>query len=151
MTATLSPCDPDTRPTLPTWQTPTLAPMVKGYLTESLWSERGSGSIDHWEEKSHHDFSSEAVQTITTDCHTFLEHARRRSIRVEVVLAVGAINMECVGHDFWLTRNGHGAGFWDREDAYYVHPEIRDTFNEVAKTFPEQWIYVGDDGKVHVS
>lgn len=21
---------------------------------------------------------------------------------------------EYAGHDFWLTRNGHGAGFWDR-------------------------------------
>ena len=21
---------------------------------------------------------------------------------------------EQAGHDFWLTRNGHGAGFWDR-------------------------------------
>jgi hypothetical protein len=21
---------------------------------------------------------------------------------------------ECAGHDFWLTRNGHGAGYWDR-------------------------------------
>ena len=23
-------------------------------------------------------------------------------------------NPEQFGHDFWLTRNGHGAGFWDR-------------------------------------
>lgn len=22
---------------------------------------------------------------------------------------------EQAGHDFWLTRNGHGAGFWDRD------------------------------------
>lgn len=22
--------------------------------------------------------------------------------------------MTLAGHDFWLTRNGHGAGFWDR-------------------------------------
>tara|TARA_R110000803_G_scaffold37528_2_gene80874 strand:+ start:858 stop:1199 length:342 start_codon:yes stop_codon:yes gene_type:complete len=22
------------------------------------------------------------------------------------------------GHDFWLTRNGHGTGFWDRADTY---------------------------------
>tara|TARA_R110000803_G_scaffold162836_1_gene226526 strand:- start:86 stop:430 length:345 start_codon:yes stop_codon:yes gene_type:complete len=22
------------------------------------------------------------------------------------------------GHDFWLTRNGHGTGFWDRVDVY---------------------------------
>ena len=21
---------------------------------------------------------------------------------------------ECIGHDFWLTSQGHGAGFWDR-------------------------------------
>ena len=21
-------------------------------------------------------------------------------------------------NDFWLTRNGHGAGFWDRVDVY---------------------------------
>jgi len=23
-----------------------------------------------------------------------------------------------IGHDLWLTRNGHGTGFWDREDVY---------------------------------
>jgi hypothetical protein len=22
--------------------------------------------------------------------------------------------LSCAGHDFWLTRNRHGAGFWDR-------------------------------------
>lgn len=22
------------------------------------------------------------------------------------------------GHDFWLTRNGHGAGFWDKAEIY---------------------------------
>ena len=25
---------------------------------------------------------------------------------------------EQAGHDFWLTRNGHGAGFWDRPELY---------------------------------
>lgn len=23
-----------------------------------------------------------------------------------------------IGHDLWLTRNGSGTGFWDREDVY---------------------------------
>ena len=27
-------------------------------------------------------------------------------------------NIEQAGHDFWLTRNGHGVGFWDRPDVY---------------------------------
>jgi hypothetical protein len=25
---------------------------------------------------------------------------------------------EQIGHDLWLTRNGHGAGFWDRPEVY---------------------------------
>lgn len=25
---------------------------------------------------------------------------------------------EQAGHDFWLTRQGHGAGFWDRPEMY---------------------------------
>ena len=27
-------------------------------------------------------------------------------------------NIEQSGHDFWLTRNGHGTGFWDRSKIY---------------------------------
>jgi hypothetical protein len=25
---------------------------------------------------------------------------------------------DLLGHDLWLTRNGHGAGFWDRPEIY---------------------------------
>jgi hypothetical protein len=27
-------------------------------------------------------------------------------------------NFSQAGHDFWLTRQGHGAGFWDRPEIY---------------------------------
>lgn len=27
-------------------------------------------------------------------------------------------HIEQAGHDFWLTRNGHGTGFWDRPELY---------------------------------
>jgi hypothetical protein len=27
-------------------------------------------------------------------------------------------NPEQLGHDLWLTRNGHGTGFWDRPEVY---------------------------------
>ena len=27
-------------------------------------------------------------------------------------------NVPQAGHDFWLTRNGHGTGFWDGVDVY---------------------------------
>ena len=39
---------------------------------------------------------------------------------------------EQLGHDLWLTRNGHGAGFWDRNDETY--PEtLRKIFTALAR------------------
>lgn len=33
-------------------------------------------------------------------------------------LDADAIDWGQVGHDLWLTRNGHGTGFWDRHEIY---------------------------------
>jgi hypothetical protein len=51
-----------------------------------------------------------------------------------------------VGHDFWLTRNGHGAGFWDRGIGDYG-----DALTEHAHSFGASDVYVGDDGRLYVS
>lgn len=31
---------------------------------------------------------------------------------------IASEHAEQAGHDFWLTRNGHGTGFWDRPEVY---------------------------------
>lgn len=49
------------------------------------------------------------------------------------------------GVDLWLTRNGHGAGFWD--GGWGEHGEWLTAL--VKKLFPPVELYVGDDGKVH--
>jgi hypothetical protein len=36
-------------------------------------------------------------------------------------------NIEQAGHDFWLTRNGHGAGFWDRPKLYGDYKAVQFT------------------------
>jgi len=51
---------------------------------------------------------------------------------------------EC-GHLLWLTRNGHGTGFWDADDITHGS-----TLTIIARTMDERGLYVGDDGKVHV-
>jgi hypothetical protein len=48
-------------------------------------------------------------------------------------------NLSQAGHDFWLTRNGHGAGFWDGE-----WPEHGDTLTKLAKSFGPVELYVDD-------
>lgn len=49
------------------------------------------------------------------------------------------------GHDFWLTRNGHGAGFWD--GGYEEAKGERLTAS--SKTFGGFYLYPGDDGKIY--
>lgn len=49
------------------------------------------------------------------------------------------------GHDFWLTRNGHGAGFCARG-----YGPVGETLSEAARAFRETDLEVGDDGKIYL-
>lgn len=66
------------------------------------------------------------------------------------------------GHDFWLTRNGHGAGFWDGdwEVPFFGTPipeifgtpryrTVGDYLTAMSKPYGEYNLYVGDDGMIH--
>jgi hypothetical protein len=54
------------------------------------------------------------------------------------------ISDEMIGHDFWLTRCGHGAGFWDRGLG-----EQGDRLTDITKTYGGRDLYLGDDGLVY--
>lgn len=57
--------------------------------------------------------------------------------------------LDQVGHDFWLSAAGHGAGFWDGDWKKYG-----DALDKIARDVaPEiEWggPYVGDDGYIHI-
>lgn len=55
---------------------------------------------------------------------------------------------EQLGHDFWLTRNGHGAGFWDRHYGDTDEARAGDALSDAAKVYGSVDLYRGDDGKV---
>ena len=52
---------------------------------------------------------------------------------------------EQAGHDFWLSRNGHGAGFWDGDwcDTY------ADMLTKGSMGYGPFETYLGDDGLIH--
>ena len=52
---------------------------------------------------------------------------------------------EQLGHDLWLSRNGHGAGFFDRGYDEDVEKKLEDA----ARLLKGTDLYVGDDGKIH--
>lgn len=50
------------------------------------------------------------------------------------------------GHDLWLTRNGHGAGFWDRGMA-----KLGDELTQIAHCLGSSDLYQGDDDLLYFS
>ena len=50
------------------------------------------------------------------------------------------------GIDLWLTRNRHGAGFWDRGLG-----DIGTKLTEIAHSLKESDAYEGDDGKLYLT
>lgn len=51
------------------------------------------------------------------------------------------------GHDFWLTRNRHGSGFWDGD----WPKRIGDELTRIAESFGEVDLYAGDDDLVYIA
>lgn len=47
------------------------------------------------------------------------------------------------GHDFWLTRNRHGAGFWDRGLG-----AKGERLTEMSKPYGEVYLLICDDGTI---
>lgn len=101
------------------------------------------------------DLAPEALAKITTDCHAFI------ITNIEDIESIPEFhgeadssgrssysNYECAGHDFWFTRNGHGVGFWCREE---ISKEVRDRLTKSSKAFGECYLYVGDDGLLYLS
>lgn len=56
------------------------------------------------------------------------------------------IDPEQFGHDFILTANGHGAGYWDR--GYGKDGEF---LTDMCKPYGDISLYKGDDGKLYIS
>lgn len=44
-----------------------------------------------------------------------------------------------VAHDFWLTRNHHGAGFWDRPELY--GKENAEALTQSAHSFGQRYVF----------
>jgi hypothetical protein len=47
------------------------------------------------------------------------------------------------GYDFWMTRNGHGVGFWEDE---WGEPGTR--LDAASQQYPEVNLIVGDSGQI---
>lgn len=104
--------------------------MLDSYLVTALWSTTDTNDKNLDDTYSISDITKEFKEKAKKDCDDFLTKAKEivKKIDPEYVL-----DESLLGHEFWLTRNGHGAGFGDGD-----HPkEIDNALHELAKTYKE--------------
>jgi hypothetical protein len=86
------------------------------------------------------ELSPEALAKCNADCCDFVDLLIKERLFKKTL---DIMTPEQIGHDFWLTRNGHGAGFWDRGIG-----ELGVKLSDLAKTFGAVSVY--QDGKFNI-
>lgn len=115
---------------------------LASYIETALWS-----STDHMgtpfdsSRYSDVELAEETIKEMSADCKQFEEQVNALPNAADYL---GSRRQ--VAHDFWLTRNGHGAGFWDGD---YPEP-LATQLTDLAHSFGESNLYVGDDGKFYL-
>lgn len=121
---------------------------IESYIECALWSsndesrEDGGDPLD--DNYGPEDLSPECMATMRADCERFLIENAETLASVKLLNEARYGRYPSAGHDFWLTRNGHGAGFWDGD---WSEPEAT-ALTAASKSFGEIHLYVGDDGKI---
>lgn len=129
---------------------------LQAYVTTALWS---STDDDGEPMDRDYDINNLAVDTLATmqaDLDKFfdlLESIPYDNEQSLLDIALEYADTVCkdydaygrIVHDFWLTRNGHGAGFWDGD----YGDDVGEKLTAIAKSFEECDLYVGDDGLIY--
>lgn len=131
---------------------------TQSYINAALWSSTGEDDEPLDKSKSASDLSDSALESMAEDCRRFqqanaadLSEAYAHPGYQDIFAShrhdceQGRIDA-LAGHDFWLTRNGHGVGFWDRD-----LDEVGDRLTVASEAFGSVDMYVGDDGGVYCS
>lgn len=114
-----------------------LAASLDSYLETAIWA-----SGEEYDEYSIHDFSRESREFAKETLGGFVE---RHEDLIERLLDENLQTPNTIGHNLWLTTEGHGAGFWDAGLG-----RDGDTLTEDCRTHRSDGIYLGDDGRLHL-
>ena len=124
---------------------------TQGYVEAMFFTDTGYAENEELENVHVGLLSQEARTMICDDCRAFqesnaplLEQAYERDYEPEQA-----------GRDFWYTRDGHGFGFWDR-DELRCNPDtlLDDGLGEKlsnAAEYRARSLYMGDDGLIYLA
>ena len=108
---------------------------TRAYLACALWSSTDDNDDSYDEKFQVSNFCADAVDAAKADVKSFKEQAG--------TLTAGLTDSD-IGHDLWLTRNRHGAGFWGRGH------EHGDALTSIVDGFGERHIFINEDGRLDI-
>jgi len=127
---------------------PTQTPFLRAYIECALWSstdnadDSGGEPLDR--NYSPSDIAEATLQRMAEDCAKF------QSDNAEDIETCTKGDTQA-GHDFWLSRNGHGAGFFDAYKGEPYPDDVAARLQENAYDCGTFDLYIGDDGQIHGS
>lgn len=127
---------------------------TRAYLHCALWSSNNddsriqAGAPENMDDEFDIEDIAESVRDeAKKDVETMLVHAATQFAKTPEARDIW--DAEQLGHDFWLTRNRHGAGFWDRVSSGHPAYDFGQEMTNYAKLCGTVDLYVGDDNKVY--
>lgn len=125
------------------------ASFFAAYVEAALWSSNDESTPEGGEPMDRNygpeDIHPDTLDQMEKDCAAFYAAHGHEFVWENLTRSISCAPDEYAGHDFWLTRNGHGCGFWDGD----WKEELGRRLTNAAKEYGEFNLYIGDDGEVH--
>lgn len=115
---------------------------TKGYIEAAFWTESDEDELN---DLGVYDIAQSSLDTIVADCKRFQEE---NADSLALAYTSEEYDASHAGHDYWLTRNGHGAGFWERQALDEIDNRLGDRLT-VASGSKSIYVSVGDDKQIH--
>jgi hypothetical protein len=125
-------------------------PMTRQYVETALWSTNDESTPAGGEpfdaNYSGDDIEAESLGKMATDCKAF-----RDLVAAELPFLIDLVDQTDLGHDFWLTRAGHGCGFWDGDYSWLDRDgiDVGERLTELCDRFGARSLYLSDDGAIY--
>lgn len=118
---------------------------TRGYVGCALWLSDENpppGPWDHLFDEFFARLDPKSLAAMVEGCRKFQSQNESALLLAYEISGYEPAN---AGHDFWLTRNHHGSGFWSRTGL----DEIGETLTKAAHECGERDLYTGDDDKIY--
>lgn len=111
-----------------------------GYIVAMQWLTTANDLNLQLESAEDYELSEQCKESIKVDCEKFMTE---NGAVLQSVISPEYV-YQSAGHDFYLNRNGHGAGFWDRGLG-----DAGEVLSEASRAFGASHEFVAEDGLIY--